>query len=74
MTLGNMRQNGVRHLDVSCWQCQHGALLDVEGYADDASPVVRTLPRQRTSLWPAAMSALGLGCVKTLLHDADRRD
>jgi hypothetical protein len=23
MTLGNMRANGVRSLDVSCWQCHH---------------------------------------------------
>jgi hypothetical protein len=23
MTLGNMRANGVRSLDVSCWQCDH---------------------------------------------------
>jgi hypothetical protein len=25
MSLGNMRANGVRSLDVSCWQCHHGA-------------------------------------------------
>jgi hypothetical protein len=24
MTLGNMRANGVRSLDVSCWQCHPG--------------------------------------------------
>jgi hypothetical protein len=23
MTLGNMRENGVRSLDVLCWQCHH---------------------------------------------------
>jgi hypothetical protein len=23
VTLGNMRANGVRSLDVSCWQCHH---------------------------------------------------
>jgi hypothetical protein len=23
MTLGNMRELGVRSLDVSCWNCQH---------------------------------------------------
>jgi hypothetical protein len=23
MTLGNMRDNGVRSLAVSCWQCHH---------------------------------------------------
>jgi hypothetical protein len=26
-TLGNMRVNGVRSLDVSCWQCHHRAIL-----------------------------------------------
>jgi hypothetical protein len=35
MTLGNMRENGVRRLDVSCWICHHAAVLDVEGYGDD---------------------------------------
>jgi hypothetical protein len=24
MTLGNMRENGVRSLALSCWQCHHG--------------------------------------------------
>jgi hypothetical protein len=27
MTLGNMRELGVRSLDVSCWNCQHRAVL-----------------------------------------------
>jgi hypothetical protein len=27
MTLGNMRANGVRSLDVSCWNCHHRAIL-----------------------------------------------
>ena len=35
MTLGNMRANGVRRLDVSCWQCHHSAVLDVDQYDDD---------------------------------------
>jgi hypothetical protein len=35
MTLGNMRQNGVRRLAVSCCQCHHNGILDVEGYGDD---------------------------------------
>jgi hypothetical protein len=26
MTLGNMRENGVRSLDVSCWLCHHRAI------------------------------------------------
>jgi hypothetical protein len=28
MTLGNMRELGVRSLDVSCWNCHHQAVLD----------------------------------------------
>ena len=35
MTLGNMRQNGVRRLDVSCRQCHHSSVLDVDQYSDD---------------------------------------
>ena len=31
MTLGNMRANGVRSLDVSCWQCHHRAILSAGG-------------------------------------------
>ena len=27
MTLGNMRANGVRSLDVCCWLCHHRAIL-----------------------------------------------
>jgi hypothetical protein len=30
MTLGNMRENGVRSLDVSCWQCHHRAVLSAD--------------------------------------------
>jgi hypothetical protein len=30
MTLGNMRANGVRSLDVSCWQCYHRAILSAD--------------------------------------------
>jgi hypothetical protein len=35
MTLGNMRANGVRRLDDSCWICHHAAVLDMDSYADD---------------------------------------
>ena len=35
MTLGNMRQNGVRSLDVSCSECHHSAVLNVDQYGDD---------------------------------------
>ena len=44
MTLGNMRANGVRRLDVSCWECGHSAVLDVDGYGDDV-PVPSFGPR-----------------------------
>jgi hypothetical protein len=34
MTLGNMRELGVRSLDVSCWNCQHRAVLSVDRWPD----------------------------------------
>ena len=30
MTLGNMRELGVRSLDVSCWNCHHQGVLSAE--------------------------------------------
>jgi ribosomal protein S27E len=30
MTLGNMRANGVRSLDVNCWQCHHRTILSAQ--------------------------------------------
>ena len=39
MTLGNMRQQGVRTLSVTCgalW-CHHQAVLDVTGFDDDVT-------------------------------------
>ena len=38
MDLGNMRQNDVRSLDVSCWLCHHRAILS-------AAPWEAELPR-----------------------------
>jgi hypothetical protein len=35
MTLDNMRANGVRSLDVSYWQCHHGAILSADPWSDD---------------------------------------
>jgi hypothetical protein len=35
MTLGNMRANGVRSLDVSCWQCHHRTILRADPWPDD---------------------------------------
>jgi hypothetical protein len=44
MTLGNMRANGVRRLSVSCWQCHHSAVIDVDGLSDEI-PVPSFGPR-----------------------------
>ena len=44
MTLGNMRANGVRSLDVSCWLCHHRAILSAEPWPDDV-PVPTFGPR-----------------------------
>ena len=37
MTLGNMRELGVRSLAVSCSICHHAARLDVDSYPDDST-------------------------------------
>jgi hypothetical protein len=34
MTLGNMRANGVRSLDVCCWLCHHRAILSADPWPD----------------------------------------
>jgi hypothetical protein len=34
MTLGNMRELGVRSLFVSCWQCYHQAVLSADLWPD----------------------------------------
>ncbi len=34
MTLGNMRELGVRSLDVSCWNCHHQAVLSADRWPD----------------------------------------
>jgi hypothetical protein len=44
MTLGNMRANGVRSLDVSCWQCHHRAILSADPWPDHV-PVPTFGPR-----------------------------
>jgi hypothetical protein len=30
MTLGNMREHGVRSLSVTCWQCHHETIINVD--------------------------------------------
>jgi hypothetical protein len=44
MTLGNMRANGVRSLDVSCWNCHHRAIMSADPWPDDV-PVRTFGPR-----------------------------
>jgi ribosomal protein S27E len=40
MTLGNMRANGVRSLDVSCWNCHHRAIMATSAPYSAAALVV----------------------------------
>jgi hypothetical protein len=35
MDLANMRANGVRSLDVQCWQCRHKTILNVDHLPGD---------------------------------------
>ena len=35
MDLANMRENGVRSLDVCCWQCRHQVILKVDHLLGD---------------------------------------
>jgi hypothetical protein len=44
MTLGNMRANGVRSLDVSCSLCHHRAVLSADPWPDHV-PVPMFGPR-----------------------------
>ena len=44
MTLDNMRPNGVRSLDVSCWQCHHRVILNADPWPDQV-PVPSFGPR-----------------------------
>jgi len=44
MDLANMGANGVRSLDVSCWQCHHRAILSADPWPDHV-PVPSFGPR-----------------------------
>jgi hypothetical protein len=44
MDLADMRENDVRSLAVSCWNCQHEAVLNAERWPDDV-PVPSFGPR-----------------------------
>jgi hypothetical protein len=35
MDLANMRENGVRSLDVQCWQCRHQVIVNVDHLPGD---------------------------------------
>jgi hypothetical protein len=35
MTLANMRENGVRSLDVQCWQCRHRTIINADKWPGD---------------------------------------
>jgi hypothetical protein len=37
MTLGNMRANGVRSLDVCCWVCHHRTIMSADPWSDEVS-------------------------------------
>jgi hypothetical protein len=37
MRLGNMRDLGVRSLDVSCWNCHHQAVLNADRWPDEVA-------------------------------------
>jgi hypothetical protein len=37
MTLGNMRELGVRSLFVSCWNCHHQAVLSADRWPGDVA-------------------------------------
>jgi hypothetical protein len=67
MTLGNMRENGVRALAVYCERCHHDAVIDVSDYADDV-PVPAFGPRMVCTR--AALSALTRGRTGTSAHQS----
>jgi hypothetical protein len=50
MTLGDRRANGVRSLDVSCWQCHHRAILSADPWPDHM-PVPAFGPRGMHPVW-----------------------
>jgi hypothetical protein len=55
MTLGNMRELGMRSLYVSCWSCQYQAVLTADRWSDDVA--VPTFGPRAWSAPAAASSA-----------------
>jgi hypothetical protein len=51
MTLGNMRENGVRSLSVTCELCHHEALMNVDTFGD-VIPIPAFGPRMFASIPP----------------------
>jgi hypothetical protein len=37
MDLANMRENGVRSLDVQCWQCRNRTIINADHWPGDLS-------------------------------------
>jgi hypothetical protein len=38
MTLANMRENGVRSLAVTCWQCPHETVINADQWPGESAP------------------------------------
>jgi hypothetical protein len=51
MTLGNMRELGVRSLDVSCWNYQHQAVLSADPPAGRRRGADIWAPHDMHALW-----------------------
>jgi hypothetical protein len=64
MTLGNMRANGVRSLDLSCWLCHHRTILSAAPWPDHV-PVPTFGPRMVcivAGLSPGRIGLSGKNC------------
>ena len=74
MTLGNMRELGVRSLFVSCWQCHRQAVLsadDTPVFADAACSEAFPLAEQRPDVRRLAARSRKAGQAMGLLESAD---
>jgi hypothetical protein len=60
MTLGNMRANGVRTLDVCCWVCHHRTIASADPWPDDV-PAVRPRSRELSGEQRRALEILAEG-------------
>jgi hypothetical protein len=55
MTLGNMRANGVRSLDVSCSLCHHRAILSADPWPDHVPVPYESEHRRCVVVSPAVL-------------------